>query len=57
MDNRNKLTHPKGAHPVTIENARDALTAVITSLDVLYMAIYKKGLPVANLALHSLLTF
>jgi hypothetical protein len=57
MDHRNKLTHPKSAHPVTIENVRDALAAVIASLDALYMAIYKKGLPAANLGLHSLLTF
>jgi hypothetical protein len=57
MDNRNKLTHPKGAHPVTVENVRDALAAVIASLDALYMAIYKKGFPAAGLALDSLLTF
>jgi hypothetical protein len=57
IHNRNKLTHPKGAHPVTVKNVRDALAAVIASLDALYKAIYKKGLPAANLALHSLLTF
>jgi hypothetical protein len=57
IDSRNKLTHPKVAHTVTVENVRDALAAVINSLDALYMAIYKKGLPSANLALNSLLTF
>jgi hypothetical protein len=57
LDNRNKLTHPKGAHPVTVENVRDALAAVIASLDALYMAIYKKGFPSANLGIRSLLTF
>jgi hypothetical protein len=41
---RNKLTHPKGAHPLTTQNVRDALTAIIAVLDATYVAIYKKGL-------------
>ena len=54
---RNRLTHPKGVQPVTAKNVRDALSAIITSIDNLYNVIYKKGLPAANLALHSRLNF
>jgi hypothetical protein len=54
---RNRLTHPKGVQPVTAQNVRDALSAIIASIDMLYNAIYKKGLPVASLALHSKLDF
>jgi hypothetical protein len=57
MDNRNKLTHPKSAHPVTIQNVQDALAAIIASLDELYMAIYKRRFPAVGLALDSVLTF
>jgi len=57
MDNRNKLTHPKGAHSVTLQNVRDAVTAIVASLDALYVAIYRRRFPAAVLALHSVLTF
>jgi hypothetical protein len=54
---RNKLTHPKDAQPVTVQNVRDALTGIISLLDGLYRAIYKKPFPAANIALQSRLTF
>jgi hypothetical protein len=57
VDIRNRLTHPKGVQPVTVQDVRDALSAVIASIDNLYQVIYKKGLPAANLALHSRLNF
>ena len=57
LDMRNKLTHPKAAHPLTADNVRDALSGIIEALDALYRTIYKKPLPVAGLALHSRLGF
>jgi hypothetical protein len=54
---RNKLTHPKDAHPLTTQNVRDALTAIIAVLDATYVAIYKKGFPAAGRGLHSQLSF
>lgn len=54
---RNSLTHPKSATEVTIKNAEDTIYAIIESLDALYLAIYKKSLPVRSLGLHSKLSF
>jgi hypothetical protein len=54
---RNKLTHPKDVQPITVQNVRSALSAVIAAIDNLYKVIYKKGLPAANMALQSRLTF
>lgn len=56
-DIRNKLTHPKAAQPITLVDARDALAAIISSIDELYKAIYKKGFPAAKMALDSHLNF
>ena len=57
MDTRNKLTHPKDAHPVTIELARAAIQAVVSTIDSLYQAIYKKGFSAAKLGLQSRIAF
>jgi hypothetical protein len=54
---RNKLTHPKFAQPITVSDVRDALSAIISSIDELYKTIYKKGFPAANMALDSHLNF
>lgn len=54
---RNRLTHPKNVQPVTIQNVKDALSAIIESIDSLYRVIYKTGLPAANLQLQSRLNF
>jgi hypothetical protein len=54
---RNKLTHPKDPHPLTIEKVRDALAAIVAALDATYIVIYKKGFPAATRGLHSQLTF
>lgn len=54
---RNRLTHPKDVLPLTIENVRDALSAIIAALDATYLVIYKKNFPAANRGLHSQLTF
>jgi hypothetical protein len=57
MISRNKLTHPKDAHLLTVDNVRDALTAIIAALDATYSVIYKKNFPAANRGLQSQLTF
>lgn len=54
---RNKLTHPKAVQPLTAKNVREALSAIIASIDTLYNVIYKKNLPAAILALNSKLEF
>lgn len=57
IKNRNRLTHPKGPHPIEIDDVRDALTAIIGALDALYRAIYKKSFPAAGRGLQSQLNF
>ena len=57
MISRNELTHPKEAHSLTIDNVRDALSAIIAALDATYIVIYKKNFPAANRGLHSQLMF
>jgi hypothetical protein len=54
---RNRLTHPKDAHLLTVQDVRDALTAIIAVLDATYIAIYKKGFPAAGRGLNSQLSF
>lgn len=54
---RNKLTHPKDAHALTLDNVRSALTAIVAALDATYMVIYKKNFPAANRGLQSQLVF
>lgn len=54
---RNGLTHPKSAAAMTIKNAEDTIYAIIEALDALYLAIYKKPLPVKGVGLHSKLSF
>jgi hypothetical protein len=54
---RNKLTHPKEVPVITINAVRQAIQAIISGLDVLFRAIYRKPFPVANLRLDSRLTF
>jgi hypothetical protein len=54
---RNKLTHPKSAQPISVQDAREALSATIAAIDNLYKIIYKKTLPAASRALQSRLSF
>jgi hypothetical protein len=54
---RNKLTHPKDAYPITIEQVRVAIEAVMSTIDSLYQSIYKKGFPAAKLGLQSRIAF
>ncbi len=54
---RNDLTHPKGA-PVVSQNAVErALRAIISTLNVLYISIYKAKFPTLGMDLQSMLNF
>lgn len=57
VDARNKLTHPKGAHTITIKGVKNALSAILDAIDSLYQAIYKKKFPAAGRGLQSRLDF
>lgn len=54
---RNDLVHPKGEVIVDIPKVRRALSAIVELLEYLYRAIFTKGHPSYNRALHSNLTF
>jgi hypothetical protein len=45
---RNKLTHPKGAPAISIDDVRRAIRAIITGIDVLFQAIYHRPFPTAK---------
>ena len=57
IDTRNKLTHPKGAHTVSVTGVKSAISAIVDAIDALYRAIYKKKFPAASRGLNSRLTF
>jgi hypothetical protein len=55
---RNSLTHPKEALPTVSEAAvRRGLTALIELLNVMYMSLYRKGLPAYKRGTSSRLNF
>jgi hypothetical protein len=54
---RNQLTHPKLVPTISVDAVRQALKAIIEGIDVLFRAVYRRPFPVANLGLHSRLTF
>jgi hypothetical protein len=54
---RNRLTHPKVAAEITVKDVERALDAIISSIDVIYKAVYGKTFPFVRLGLHSQLTF
>lgn len=57
LELRNRLTHPKSAPVVSVDEIERALGAIIEAIDALYQAIYKKKFPAASRGLHSRLTF
>lgn len=57
IDLRNKLTHAKDVPPIGQAAVRNAVQAVINTLDSLYRALYKRGFPLAGLGLQSQLRF
>jgi hypothetical protein len=54
---RNGLTHPKDASVIEAKDVKAALEAIIETIDRLYKAIFRRGLPAAARGLHSKLTF
>ena len=54
---RNDLTHPKTIPKVTQTNVKNAVQAIIDTIDALSRAIYKKKYPAASDGLASRLTF
>jgi hypothetical protein len=57
MDLRNKLTHPRDIPLIKPDTVKRAITAIIDALNALYLAIYKKKYPMAQIGLHSQLDF
>jgi len=54
---RNKLTHPKEPQVISVGNVELAISAIISVLDNLYVAIYKRSLPAAGFGLGTPLNF
>jgi hypothetical protein len=54
---RNDLTHAKTIPSVTRAAVQSAIQAILSALDALVKAIYKKPLPVAQMGLNSRMTF
>lgn len=54
---RNKLTHPKEVPSMSVDAVRRALGAIITGIDVLFQAVYRRPFPVASRGLDSRFTF
>jgi hypothetical protein len=54
---RNELTHPKEKTEIQVEAVESALLAIISTLDNLYRAVYKKPYPPMNRGLDSNMTF
>lgn len=57
LDLRNKLTHPKEVPVIVESQTRQALEAIIETLDSLYKAIYKTPYPPARRGLQSSMLF
>lgn len=57
LELRNRITHPKNAENIEIEQSAAVIEAVIGVVDFVFQAIYKKGLPAARRGLQSKLTF
>lgn len=54
---RNKLTHPKEPPNLTKDNVRRAVQSIVSAVNALFQAIYKRPLPSASLELQSRLHF
>ena len=50
---RNQLTHPKVPPVITIKKTKQALEAIISTIDVLFKVIYKSEFPIARKGLIS----
>ncbi|MDZ4687483.1 MAG: hypothetical protein SH850_20620 [Planctomycetaceae bacterium] len=54
---RNQLTHPKEAGEIARGNVERAVTAIIDTLNAVFLAVYRKGFPSASRGLSSRLDF
>lgn len=54
---RNRLTHPKTAANITVQDVERAIAAIISSIDAIYKAVYGKPFPFVKLGLHSQMAF
>jgi hypothetical protein len=54
---RNQLTHPKGIPSITVDAVKQAVRAVIDTIDALYRALYDRPFPVAARELASKMDF
>jgi hypothetical protein len=57
IDLRNKLTHPKAIPLITIGAIEKIIEAVIETINALYISLYNRPLPAANLGVASTLDF
>jgi hypothetical protein len=57
IDLRNKLTHPKIIPLITTGAVEKAIEAVIETINALYIALYNRPLPAANMGLASTMDF
>lgn len=57
MNKRNGLVHPRDTVEFTVVDAKRYLSAIIETLDNLYLAVFKRGHPVAGRGLQSTLYF
>ncbi len=57
IDLRNQLTHAKTVPNISEAAVRNAILAIVGSLDALYQAIYKRTFPPSGMGLQSALTF
>ena len=57
IDLRNQLTHAKTVPNISEAAVRNAILAIISSLEALYQAIYKRAFPPSGMGLQSVLTF
>jgi hypothetical protein len=53
INKRNSIVHPRDREVLTIENVGQTLTAIITCIDMLFKAVYKRDFPANRLQLIS----
>lgn len=54
---RNELAHPKSALNINLDNTEKAIKAIIKTIDVLFLAVYKDNFILAKKGLKSTLSF
>jgi len=57
IDLRNELIHPKKTYILSIQDVENVLKSIISCIDILFKAVYKKKFPTANKGVDSTLGF